>query len=81
MKILGTLTVAAAIALSCFSSGAAVAQASGPHPPWFQSVTYFDAYGDIVGETRWYCDGRVVERGKIHLASYEEYYFYYECPA
>ena len=78
MKVIAKLAVAAAIAISAASSGAAAAPASVQHPPWFQSVEYFDAYGQMIGERRWYCDGRVVDWG-ILAGSYEEWYFYYEC--
>ncbi len=81
MRSIGKLDAATALALFSLSISTAQAQTSGPHPPWFQSTTYYDDNGDIVGEIRWYCDGRVVQRGAPHLASYEEFNFYYECPA
>ena len=76
MKTIGKLVAATAITLAAASSATSVASAA---IPWYAWTGYY-TNGALSGETFYFCDGRIRERG--NLTAYDEavYEHYYDCP-
>ena len=83
MKTIGKLALALAVSLAAATGTVAVsptpAQAAFA-PPWYADVTYYLS-GAAVGSTRYYCDGRVVDRGNVYAYDDSVYVQYFVCPA
>jgi hypothetical protein len=77
MRTTSKLVAAAALALALVSGSAT--SVAGATIPWYAWTGYYTG-GVLTGETLYYCNGDIRDRGNVF--SYDEavYEHYYDCP-